>query len=536
MLKVPSRTQPDWTSWKLPLLALATLLVLLFALYWESFAELVSLWRGSENYAHALLVPPIALWLAFRRRHQTLSALPRAELKYLPILVAAAMAWLVGDLGQTNALVHFAVVTLLVALILLILGTDVAKTLIFPLGFVYFAVPFGEFLYPYMMNATADFTVGALRLSGVPVYREGLFFVIPSGNWSVIEACSGLRYLIASAMVGALFGYLNFQTNSKRFVFFGVSIVVPLVANWVRAYMIVMLGHLSGNKLAVGVDHLIYGWVFFGFVMLLMFVIGGKFADQDALEEVKVPAQSPSGDAPTKPSVARLGTSVALAVVTLALPQVIMERIQSRESDAPPVLSGVAQVAAGWQPTGDTVLPAWTPEYMSPSASLQQSFTGRQGDAVGLYIAYYRHQDARRKLVTSENQLVRSKNELWARVASSHTTTGVPEGELGLNEEEIRSAATVAGSEQRLLVWQLYWVDGRWTESPAKAKLLGTIQRLLGRGDDGASVVFYTDKTANEGARETLAAFVRENLSVIDSQLRRVHDGGVGSIKSGWIK
>ena len=65
-----------------------------------------------------------------------------------------------------------------------------------------FAVPVGEFLLPVFMEWTADFTVLALRLSGIPVYREGLQFVIPSGNWSVVEACSGIRYLIASLMVG----------------------------------------------------------------------------------------------------------------------------------------------------------------------------------------------------------------------------------------------------------------------------------------------------------------------------------------------
>ena len=49
---------------------------------------------------------------------------------------------------------------------------------------------------------------------------------------------------------------------------------MPIVANWLRAYMIVMIGHLSNNKLAVGVDHIIYGWVFFGLVMLLLFWVG----------------------------------------------------------------------------------------------------------------------------------------------------------------------------------------------------------------------------------------------------------------------
>ena len=125
-------------------------------------------------------------------------------------------------------------------------------------------MPFGEFLLPVLMEYTANFTVTALRLSGIPVYREGLQFVIPSGSWSVVEACSGVRYLIASFMIGTLFAYLNYRSTRRRLVFMGVSIVVPILANWLRAYMIVMLGHLSGNTIAVGVDHLIYGWLFFG--------------------------------------------------------------------------------------------------------------------------------------------------------------------------------------------------------------------------------------------------------------------------------
>jgi exosortase len=58
-----------------------------------------------------------------------------------------------------------------------------------------------------------------------------------------------------------------------------VSIAVPVVANWLRAYMIVMIGHLSGNTLAVGVDHLIYGWVFFGVVIMMMFMVGARWAE-----------------------------------------------------------------------------------------------------------------------------------------------------------------------------------------------------------------------------------------------------------------
>ena len=70
--------------------------------------------------------------------------------------------------------------------------------------------------------------------------------------------------IIASLTVGTLFAYLSYRSLNRRLIFVGVAFAVPVIANWMRAYMIVMIGHLSGNKLAVGVDHLIYGWVFFG--------------------------------------------------------------------------------------------------------------------------------------------------------------------------------------------------------------------------------------------------------------------------------
>jgi exosortase len=86
------------------------------------------------------------------------------------------------------------------------------------------------------MEHTADFTLAALRLTGIPVYREGQFFSIPSGNWSVV--CSGLRYLIASVTVGVLYAHLTYRSALRRALFIAASIVVPIVANWLRAYMI----------------------------------------------------------------------------------------------------------------------------------------------------------------------------------------------------------------------------------------------------------------------------------------------------------
>ena len=180
-----------------------------------------------------------------------------------------------------------------------VLGTRVVEDLGFPLAFLFFAVPFGEFLMPPLMDWTADFTVGRdLRRAAFPCIAKATFFTIPSGRWSVVEACSGVRYLIASFMVGSLFAYLSYRSPVRRAAFIAASLVVPIVANWMRAYMIVMLGHLSGNRLAVGADHLIYGWVFFGVVMVLLFWIGARWREDEVPLPVPADMRAAAGTAP----------------------------------------------------------------------------------------------------------------------------------------------------------------------------------------------------------------------------------------------
>ena len=75
--------------------------------------------------------------------------------------------------------------------VMAVLGTRVACALCIPLAFLFFAVPFGEALVPPLMDWTADFTVAALRLTGMPVYREGNVLHHPfraTGPWSKAAA------------------------------------------------------------------------------------------------------------------------------------------------------------------------------------------------------------------------------------------------------------------------------------------------------------------------------------------------------------
>lgn len=483
-------------------------------------------WTFSDTYAHGMLVAPIAVWLAWRRRHDLAALVPQPAPWVLAPMAVVALAWFVADLVAVHAATQFGFVAMIVLSVPAVLGIAVARTVMFPLGFLFFAVPFGDFMIEPLMEWTADFTVAALRFTGVPVLREGLQFVIPSGNWSVVESCSGVRYLIASVMVGSLFAYLNYRSAKRRLIFTGISILVPIVANWLRAYMIVMLGHLSNNKIAAGADHLIYGWVFFGFVIMIMFLIGMRWAEPEAVHaattaETSTPRHRGVAAAATVPWAGAVG-----AVVIAFAPHGAQSALVAMERSDAPNLAAVANPAGGWQaaaPETVDALPSWSPIFHNPSAERSQAFV-RDAQAVGLYIAYYRQQNYERKLVSGNNSLVAPRDKKWAR-----TATGQRSVEAGGHRFDVRTAdlrgGPVMGDAHRLHVWQVYWVNGRWVEGDVPAKLHGALARMLGRGDESAAMVLFTPRQGDVDPGAVLQDFLTANLAPIERSLVATRDG-----------
>jgi exosortase A len=490
----------DWRRW-VPGIVLLLVAMLLFR---STAQAMVHIWNTSDTFAHAFLVAPISLWLVWRLRQQ-LAPLPTRAMPWMVLPMAVmALVWLVGELAAAQALTQFALVALLVLSVPAVFGWPVTRAILFPLLFLFFAVPVGDFMVPQMMEWTADFTVAALQITGIPVYREGLQFVVPTGNWSVVSACSGVRYLIASFMVGTLFAYLNFRTPYKRAIFIVLSLLVPIGANWLRAYMIVMIGHLSGNKLAVGVDHIIYGWVFFGLVIGLMFWIGARFSEPEA--EPAAQAQSTPTDgagldgtaAPAAPTLLTPWWVGALAVgVMLAAQTTATQLNRERGGPAPELVASdkLGNWAASEAPVSD-----WVPDFKRARTVAARSY--QQGNQLAaIWVGYYRDQGYDRKLVTSTNVLVTaSENATWAATQTGQRDLMVDGLGVHMATAEVRSSlgplAVGTGSGQKLRVWHTYWIAGRFVANGTQARLLLSMNRLMGRGDDSAIVILYTPVTA----------------------------------------
>jgi len=493
-------------AWRRVLPAFVLLVAAALWLFRGSGAAMVEIWIRSETFAHAFLVPPIVLWLVWRRRARLAACVPRPAPIVLVPIALVALVWLLGELVAVNAATQFALVALLVLAVPLVFGWQVARVIAFPLLFLFFCVPFGEFMTTPMMAWTADFTIWALQASGVPVYREGLHFVIPNGSWSVVEACSGVRYLIASVMVGTLFAYLNYRSTRRRVVFVVIATLLPIVANWLRAYMIVMLGYLSSNRLATGVDHIIYGWLFFGVVMFALFVIGMRWSEPDAPTPAAAPLAAGIGGGGGRVWVAVL-VGMGLMVAAAATGARLLAPAPAALALDAPALAG-----HGWAKSAGLAI-AYRPHYELPRAETQAEYRGAQGRIVGLYVAYYDHQDYDSKLVSSTNVLLTTKDKVWLGVEAGRAEAAPlgPLRTLALRSIDLRQVAAA----DRLAVWQVYWVDGHLFTSDLGAKLAAALLRLVGQGDDSATLVFYAPDGRGSDASTQLAQFIDANGSEI---------------------
>ena len=275
---LPGLTQA-WGAMRGTAAGLIAGILILGALFRSEVIAAVQTWDDSTAYNHCFLVIPIALYLLWDRRGSLrgLSARPMPFMASVGIPLAAA--WLFAErLGIMEGRQLIAV-TFLELLFLGVLGWRLWKAVSGPLLYLYFLVPFGEFLTPKLQDFTAVFVRVGLDVVQIPAYIDGYVIEIAEGTFFIAQACAGLRFLIASIAFGALYALLMYRSPIRRIAFIGISVVVPIVANGFRALGIVVLGHVLGSAEAAATDHVLYGWMFFSLVILLLLACGLPFRE-----------------------------------------------------------------------------------------------------------------------------------------------------------------------------------------------------------------------------------------------------------------
>ena len=509
--RLESEAAAKSASWRKHLLIFSGLLLAAMALFGASYWSMVTTWWRSETFAHGFIVVPISVYLALRKRETLRDLWPRAEPTALLILVVLGLAWVFGNAADVLGVTQLAVTAMIPALVVLVFGWAIARALAFPLAFLLLAVPIGEFLVPPLIDITAWFTVHALQLTGVPVYWEGNRFSLPSGEWSVVKACSGVRYLYATLTVALLYVYLNYRSRWRQIAFVMIAIALSIFGNGLRAYGIVMIGHLSEMRLAVGIDHFIYGWVFFALLMVLLFWIGSLLRGRDSSSGERV-AENRTGSTGVGGTMGRALVTAFGGLVVLVVFPAWATHVESNTPNSVTAEVSIPQLQGGWKHASDDPITDWQPIYVNPTATLSEHYQ-KGSDAVGLFIAYYGAQRQGSELINFQNVLVK-ESDAWHIIGKRSAEVSVAGETQHVKERRLRSA------RGDLLVWQWYWVNGSHLDSKYVVKLREAIDRLMTGQRRGAGIVVYTHVDHDEAAaRERLQDFATHALQPLDEAL-----------------
>lgn len=269
-------SSPELT--RLTLIAAAFALVV--GLYADSYASMAAHWQHAD-FHHGTLVFPIAAFLLWRARARIAEVVSVPWAPGLVAIAALVIGWMMARSSAVAGAEHLAVVLLIPALIATLLGAAVARAALFPLLFLVAAVPIGDNLVPNLVEVTAGISSALLRAVGVPVFRDGAFLTLPGGNFEIAETCAGLRYLISGTMIALLFAYLTYQSNVKRGILVAIMAVTIVVANGLRAFIVMYVASASDMRYLAGRDHVVFGWVLFGIVLAIVLWVGSGYADED---------------------------------------------------------------------------------------------------------------------------------------------------------------------------------------------------------------------------------------------------------------
>jgi exosortase D (VPLPA-CTERM-specific) len=378
-------------------------------LYADSLAFLFGYWSGSEDYSHGMFVPLISLFLIWQARHRLAETGAETAWWGLAVVLGGLFLYWIGDLATLFVLQHLSLWMVIVGLVIASIGVRRTRIIAFPLAYLLTSIPLPVFLYAtvssYLQLWSSALGVGVLQLVGVTAFRDGNVIDLGLVQLQVVEACSGIRYLLPLASLALLCAYLFKDRMWKRVLLVLSSIPISIVVNGFRIGMIGVLVEWYGQGAAEGFYHLFEGWVLFmtsmGLLILEMWLLARigamgdpspflsrfTWADQPAATIPEVTLQSPNCDT-------RFRNPAYLCSVAILVPVAFASTLMVEREEAPPpraIFVDFPMRLNGWLGTSLSLEKQYIDALRFDDYVLAD-FRFGDGQPVNLYAAYYQSQ------------------------------------------------------------------------------------------------------------------------------------------------
>jgi exosortase D (VPLPA-CTERM-specific) len=258
-----------------PFILLISILVVYILSYWTIFQKLTIRWStGDNNYCY--LIFPLFLYFCWELKDRfQFSKFSFSSWGIIPITLAIAFI-LIGEFGSIETLAYAGLWGCIVGLSLVMYRWRI-RYLIFPISILAFIVPLPPYInriLTFQLKMTAStIAVYMMRMTGISVFQDGNIIDIGISQLQVVDACSGLRYLMPLLLLGLLVGYFFSRGWWRRGIL--ILLVVPLsvILNSFRIWVSGLLTVKGHTELVETFFHDFSGWVIFMIAGAILFGI-----------------------------------------------------------------------------------------------------------------------------------------------------------------------------------------------------------------------------------------------------------------------
>ncbi len=264
---------------EVPLWQVGVLAGLCLWLYWSTLRHLVGQWWSDPNFSHGFFVPLFSAFVVWQERDRLARIRPNPSWTGAIVLVAGLGLLVIGRLGAELFLDRSSLLLVLAGVVILFLGWNLFRALLFPWAFLLLMIPiptilFNQITFPLQLLAS-KVAAAVLPLFGVPILREGNVINLPSMALEVAEACSGIRSLMSLVTLAIMYGYLLEKRLWVRWLLALASVPIAVAANSIRIIGTGLLVQYWDAEKAEGYFHASWGWIIFVVSLLMLYALHG---------------------------------------------------------------------------------------------------------------------------------------------------------------------------------------------------------------------------------------------------------------------
>ena len=362
---------------------------------WPTVVSLARIWRGMFDYHHGMVIAAIAIIWLWRIRRDIDACSVRPMRAAWPLVAIALLLWTIAYRANSELMQQMLLPVIAILAVYAAVGWQVCRLAAAPIAYLYFAIPLWEQLLPFLQALTTAVAENLLGLMGVPTQVEGHHVTIPSGHFSIVEGCSGKRYLMISLAFATLAAAIEQLRWRRTLALLAMATGLALVTNWIRVVTVIYAGHVTQmQSYLVANEHRSFGYALFIPLLLAILWIARRIRRGQA--DVPVRPVAPENERRTRPA------DWAIVMGLVALPILVWGRTPGQDTTAH--LAPMPIATGAWQGPLPPAA-AWQPRFLNPSEERRVAYSVG-GQRIEVYMNLYASQTQGRELVFHRNSVV----------------------------------------------------------------------------------------------------------------------------------